>query len=75
MSGQSIQASLGCESSRCLCCFTCFFRTPLICDRKAPNKELDEARATTNILAAQSAEVRSKTEPLLQRPTGCSKKV
>jgi hypothetical protein len=36
-------------------------------DRKALNKELGKARAMTNILAAQSAEVRAKAETLLQQ--------
>ena len=36
-------------------------------DRKALNKELGKARAMTNILAAQSAETRTKGEALLQQ--------
>jgi hypothetical protein len=36
-------------------------------DRKALNKELGEARAMTNILAAQSAEVRAEAETLLRQ--------
>src|SRR5579863_2818424 len=36
-------------------------------DRKALNKELGKARAMTNILAAQSAEMRAKAETMLQR--------
>ena len=36
-------------------------------DRKALTKELGKARAMTNILAAQSAEVRAKAETLLQQ--------
>src|SRR6201981_2615906 len=36
-------------------------------DRKALNKELGKARAMTNILAAQSAEMRSKAETMLQQ--------
>jgi hypothetical protein len=36
-------------------------------DRKALNKELGKARAMTNILAAQSAELRAKAETLLQQ--------
>jgi hypothetical protein len=36
-------------------------------DRKALNKELGKARAMTNILAAQSAEMRVKAETLLQQ--------
>jgi phage FluMu protein Com len=36
-------------------------------DRKALSKELGKARAMTNILAAQSAEVRAKAETLLQQ--------
>jgi hypothetical protein len=36
-------------------------------DRKALNKELGEARAMTNILAAQSAEMRSKAQIMLQQ--------
>jgi hypothetical protein len=35
-------------------------------DRKALNKELGKARAMTNILAAQSAEMRAKAETMLQ---------
>ena len=35
-------------------------------DRKALSKELSKARAMTNILAAQSAEMRAKAEALLQ---------
>src|SRR3979411_2185211 len=34
-------------------------------DRKALNKELGKARAMTNILAAQSVEMRAKAEPML----------
>jgi hypothetical protein len=34
-------------------------------DRKALNKELGKARAMTNILAAQSAEMRAKAETML----------
>src|SRR6204780_5900573 len=36
-------------------------------DRKALNKELGKARAMTNILAAQSAEMRAKAETMLQQ--------
>jgi hypothetical protein len=36
-------------------------------DRKALNKELGNARAMTNILAAQSAEIRTKAETMLQQ--------
>jgi hypothetical protein len=36
-------------------------------DRKALNKELGKAGATTNILAAQSAEMRAKAEAMLQQ--------
>src|ERR1700730_11506740 len=36
-------------------------------DRKALNKELGKARAMTNILAAQSVEMRAKAETLLQQ--------
>src|SRR6202051_178577 len=36
-------------------------------DRKALNKELGKSRAMTNILAAQSAEMRAKTETMLQQ--------
>ena len=36
-------------------------------DRKALSKELGKARAMTNILAAQSAEMRAKAETLLQQ--------
>ena len=36
-------------------------------DRKALNKELGKARATTNILAARSAEMRAKAETMLQQ--------
>ena len=36
-------------------------------DRKALNKELGKARAMTNILAAQSAEMRAKAEAMLQQ--------
>lgn len=36
-------------------------------DRKALNKELGKSRAMTNILAAQSAEMRAKAETMLQR--------
>ena len=36
-------------------------------DRKALNKELGKARAMTNILAAQSAEMRAKAETMLQK--------
>ena len=36
-------------------------------DRKALHKELGKARAMTNILAAQSVEVRAKAETLLQQ--------
>jgi hypothetical protein len=36
-------------------------------DCKALNKELGKARAMTNILAAQSAEVRAKAATLLQQ--------
>jgi phage FluMu protein Com len=36
-------------------------------DRKALSKELGKARAMTNILAAQSADVRAKAETLLQQ--------
>jgi phage FluMu protein Com len=36
-------------------------------DRKALNKELGKARAMTNILAAQSAELRAKDETILQQ--------
>jgi hypothetical protein len=36
-------------------------------DRKALQKELGKARAMTNILAAQSAEMRAKAETLLQK--------
>jgi phage FluMu protein Com len=35
--------------------------------RKALGKELDKARAMTNILATQSAEMRSKAEEMLQQ--------
>ena len=43
-------------------------------DRKAQGKELGKARAMTNILAAQSAEMRAKGEALIQQPTSCSAK-
>jgi hypothetical protein len=36
-------------------------------DRKALNKELGKSRAMTNILAAQSAEMRAKAETMLQQ--------
>ena len=36
-------------------------------DRKALQKELGKARAMTNILAAQSAEMRAKAETMLQQ--------
>jgi hypothetical protein len=36
-------------------------------DRKALNKELGKARAMTNILAAQSVEMRAKAETMLQQ--------
>lgn len=36
-------------------------------DRKALNKELGKARAMTNILAAQSAEMRAKGEAMIQQ--------
>src|ERR1700677_2747577 len=36
-------------------------------DRKALNKELGKSRAMTNILAAQSAEMRTKAETMLQQ--------
>ena len=36
-------------------------------DRKALQKELGKARAMTNILAAQSAEMRAKAESMLQQ--------
>jgi phage FluMu protein Com len=36
-------------------------------DRKALNKELGKARAMTNILAAQSAEMRAKAQTMLQQ--------
>ena len=36
-------------------------------DRKALNKELGKARAMTDILAAQSAEMRAKAETMLQQ--------
>jgi len=36
-------------------------------DRKALNKELGKARAMTNILAIQSAEMRTKGEALIQQ--------
>src|ERR1700736_679007 len=36
-------------------------------DRKALNKELGKSRAMTNILAAQSAEIRAKAETMLQQ--------
>ena len=36
-------------------------------DRKAQQKELGKARAMTNILAAQSAEMRAKAETMLQQ--------
>src|SRR5258707_5190258 len=36
-------------------------------DRKALSKELGKARAMTNILAAQSAEMRAKAETMLQQ--------
>jgi hypothetical protein len=36
-------------------------------DRKALNKELGKARAMTGILAAQSAEMRSKGEAMIQQ--------
>jgi hypothetical protein len=36
-------------------------------DRKALNKELGKARAMTNILARQSAEMRTKAETMLQQ--------
>ena len=36
-------------------------------DRKALTKELGKARAMTNILAAQSAEMRAKGEALIQQ--------
>jgi hypothetical protein len=36
-------------------------------DRKALNKELTKARAMTNILAAQSAEMRTKADTMLQQ--------
>ena len=36
-------------------------------DRKALNKELGKARAMTNILATQSAEMRAKAETMLQQ--------
>lgn len=36
-------------------------------DRKALAKELGKARAMTNILAAQSAEIRAKAETMLQQ--------
>src|ERR1700727_2198409 len=36
-------------------------------DRKALNKELGKARAMTNILAAQSAEMRAEAETMLQQ--------
>ena len=36
-------------------------------DRKAVNKELGKARAMTNILAAQSVEMRTKAETMLQQ--------
>src|ERR1700731_1681146 len=39
-------------------------------DRKALNKELGKARAMTNILAAQSAEMRAKAEAMLQQADG-----
>src|ERR1700753_2056445 len=39
-------------------------------DRKALNKELGKARAMTNILAAQSAEMRAKAETMLQQADG-----
>jgi hypothetical protein len=42
--------------------------TPLSgCNRKALTKELSKARATTGILAAQSAELRSKGEALIRQ--------
>jgi hypothetical protein len=36
-------------------------------DRKALNKELGKARVMTNILAAQSAEMRAKADTMLQK--------
>jgi hypothetical protein len=36
-------------------------------DRKALNKELGKARAMTNILATQSAEMRAKGEAMIQQ--------
>jgi hypothetical protein len=36
-------------------------------DRKALNKELGKSRAMTNLLAAQSAEMRAKAETMLQQ--------
>jgi hypothetical protein len=39
--------------------------------RSALNKELGKARTMTNILAAQSAEVRAKAETLLQQADRC----
>jgi hypothetical protein len=36
-------------------------------DRKALNKEIGRSRAVTNILAAQSAEMRAKVEAMLQQ--------
>ena len=45
-----------------------FHPTPLSGgDRKALKKELGKARAMTNILAAQSAEMRAKGEALIQQ--------
>jgi hypothetical protein len=43
--------------------------------RKALNKELGKSHAMTNILAAQSAEMRARRRPCRSRPTGCSARV